>query len=46
VNRHVREIQDTVNNMLDKLTIAKLAEETDFHAVAPKPVTEISLGVQ
>lgn len=47
VNRHVRSIQDTVNDMLDKLTIATLAEETDFHAAAPKPVSEITvIGVQ
>lgn len=46
VNRHVRTIQDTVNEMLDQLTIAVLAQETDFHAVAPKPVNQLSVGVQ
>lgn len=47
VNRHVREIQETVNDMLDKLTIATLAGETDFHAGEPKPITQISVvGVQ
>ena len=46
VNKHVREIQDTVNSMLDNLTIAKLAAETDFHTATPKPITQMSVGVQ
>jgi Rrf2 family protein len=46
VNRHVRNIQETVNEMLDRLTIKMLATETDFHAAQPNPADEISIGVQ
>jgi Rrf2 family protein len=46
VNQHIREIQHTVDNMLDKLTIGQLAAEMEFHQKPAAPLHQIGLGVQ
>lgn len=46
VLRHVHEIQDAVNQMMDKLTIGKLALEMEFQERQQKVLGQISIGVQ
>ena len=45
VLRHVREIQQTVNRMLDQMTIGQLATEMEFNEQR-KVLGPVSLGVQ
>jgi Rrf2 family protein len=48
VNRHFREIQQTVDSMLDKLTIGQLAAEMEYDPNRQKTagIHQINLGVQ
>jgi len=45
VNQHIREIQQTVDRMLDQLTIGQLASEMEFQQKPVVPLHQI-LGVQ
>ncbi|HEY7162328.1 MAG TPA: Rrf2 family transcriptional regulator [Acidobacteriota bacterium] len=46
VNQHIREIQSTVDRMLDQLTIGQLASEMEFQQKPVVPLHQIDLGVQ
>jgi len=46
VLRHVRDIQRTVNEMLERLTIGQLAAEMEFKERQHQRLTQINAGVQ
>jgi Rrf2 family protein len=46
VNQHIREIQQTVDRMLEQLTIGQLASEMEFQQKPVVPLHQIDLGVQ
>jgi Rrf2 family protein len=46
VNQHIREIQQTVDRMLEQLTIGQLAAEMEFQQKPVVPLHQIDLGVQ
>lgn len=46
VNQHIREIQQTVDQMLEQLTIGQLASEMEFQRKPLVPLHQIDLGVQ
>jgi Rrf2 family protein len=46
VNQHIRSIQQTVDRMLEQLTIGQLASEMGFHDKPAVQLHQIGLGVQ
>ncbi len=46
VNQHIRSIQQTVDKMLEQLTIGQLASEMEFHQKPALQLQQIGLGVQ
>ncbi len=46
VNQHMREIQQTVDRMLEQLTIGQLASEMEFQQKPAVVLHQIDLGVQ
>jgi Rrf2 family protein len=46
VNQHIRSIQQTVDRMLEQLTIGQLASEMGFHEKPALQLQQIGLGVQ
>jgi Rrf2 family protein len=46
VNQHIRSIQQTVDRMLEQLTIGQLASEMEFHEKPAVQLHQIGLGVQ